>query len=288
MSEPEKPSEERDEMDMSIVIRCWDDDRVFRCVESVDEDVEVIVSTSSNPEFEEKLAAGGLTYCLAPRGNLSGVSNIGFASTKHDKVLITDSDTVFECGCIRRMHDALDEYGVVRAKLKFRHDAGVPFSRVVAEARDFVNSMPLVYTPGIAVRKDILPEIGGFLFNDPVPFAVDADLNYRIRSARIPVQYLDDAVIYHDPEGPKHDARAAFRIGRGCMISAVHLSNHSRFGHRRPWVIARELKGVKPQHLRTMLRTKGVSTLSYQLLWDLLFYSGMIRESLVGKLGRED
>jgi len=271
-------------MDMSIVIRCWDDERVFKCVDSIDEDVEVIVSTSENPKFQGKLAARGINYCLVPRGNLSIVSNVGFAATKYNKVLITDSDTTFEKGCIRKMHDALDEHRVVRAKLRFKHRADMPFSRIVAEARDFVNSLPVVYTPGIAVRKDILPDIGGFLFNDPVPFAVDADLNYRIRKARISVRYLDDAVIYHDAESLRHDINAAFRIGRGCMVSAVHLSGHDGSGGQRPRIIARELKGVKPQHFREILHKRGLPILSYQLLWDLLFYGGMIHQSFISRL----
>lgn len=271
-------------MDMSVVIRCGDDERVFRCVDSIDEDVEVIVSTSPNPGFQKKLAARGIDFRLAPRGNLSIVSNVGFEAASYDRVLITDSDTAFEKGCIRRMHDALEKHRVVRAKLEFKHDKSVPFSRVVAEARDFVNSLPLVYTPGIAVRKDILPDIGGFLFNDPVPFAVDADLDYRIKRARIFVGFLDDAIIYHDAENLMHDLRAAYRIGGGCTASAVHLSGSDNLGGQRAPVKAVDLKGVRFWHFKEIFHTRGISVLSYQLLWDLLFYGGLMRQSLVCRL----
>ena len=264
-------------MNISIIIRCGDDERVFKCIESIDEDVEVVVSISENPVLQEKLSSKGIPYCLVPRGNLSVVSNIGFNQTKNDRVIITDSDTIFEKGCIGRMHDALDDFRVVRATLKFKDSLNVPFSKIVAKARDYVNSLPLVYTPGIAVRKSLIPDIGGFLFNDPVPFAVDADLNHRIKCAGIPVKFLKDAVLYHDAEGVFHDMKAAFRIGKGCMTSAIHLSGYAMFNGQKPADILRELKGVRLYHLPELVRTKGIRILFYQMVWDALFYSGVIR-----------
>ena len=267
-------------MDMSIVIRCDDDERVFQCVDSVGEDVEIVVSTSGGPEFLERLSSAGITYCQTPRGNLSIVSNLGFARTRHDRVLITDSDTTFGKGCVREMYHALDAHKVARSRIVFRRSGAQPFSGIIAEARDYVNSLPLIYTPGIAVRKDILPDIGGFLFNEPVPYAVDADLNYRIKRAKLAVGYPRKAVLYHDAESLWHDARAAHRIGRGCMISAISLSAHCRSDGKRPRDIARELKGVKPSQLKNVLSTKGPSVFCYQIFWDSLFYAGMTREYL--------
>jgi glycosyltransferase involved in cell wall biosynthesis len=265
---------------MSVVIRCGDDERVFKCIESIDEDVEIIVSTCDNSAFQRKLDARSLDYVVSPRGNLSVVSNIGFDAAKYDRVLITDSDTTFEKGCIFKMFQALDEYKVVRAKLRFKERSDLSLSRVVAEARDYVNSLPLVYTPGIAVRKDLLPDIGGFLFNPPVPYAVDADLDYRIKNSKIPVKFLDDAVIYHDAEDLKHDMKAAYRIGRGCAVSSIHLPNLIKTSDKNHWATVKKLKGVKFRNYRDVLDRKGTVVLAYQLLWDTLFYAGAVHQSL--------
>jgi GT2 family glycosyltransferase len=264
-------------MDLSIVIRCGDDERVFDCIRSIDEDVEIMVSTSENPEFQSKLEARGIHYCLSPRGNLSKVSNIGFNHVKHERVIITDSDTIFEKGAIKEMYLALDEYDVVRAKLRFLADEKKHFSKIVAEARDYVNSLPLVFTPGIGIKKGIIKRIGGFLFNDPVPFAVDADLDYRIKQAKIPVKYLSNAVVYHDAESIRHDMKAAYRIGVGCMTSAIYLSRQIHNNQKHPRKIVSELKGVKTRHLRDVIRKKGAGVFAYQIFWDFLFHFGKNR-----------
>src|SRR5271157_3975101 len=143
----------REKMDLTVVIRCGDDYRVFNCIDSIDEDVEIIVSTSENAALEAALSNKGIKYCLSPRKNLSLTSNVGFVNATYDKVFITDSDTLFEPGCLRKIFDALDTFKVARAKIRFPIDPLVPWSRVVAEARDFVNSLPLVYTPGVGVRR---------------------------------------------------------------------------------------------------------------------------------------
>ncbi len=261
-------------MDLSVVIRCNDDERVFDCIESIDEDVEIIVSTSENPVFQAKLESRSISYCLSPRGNLSRVSNIGFNKAKYDKVIITDSDTVFKEGSIREMYLALDHYKVVRARIEFVSDKNKFFSRTIAEARDFVNSLPVVYTPGIGVRKELVADVGGFLFNDPVPFAVDADLDYRIKKAGLSVKYLDSAVLYHDAEDIFHDLKAAYRIGAGCMTSAIYLSKQMQNIKLAPRKIAHELKGVKLSCLGDIIRQKGLRVFLYQIIWDIFFYAG--------------
>ncbi len=264
-------------MDLSVVIRCGDDERVFRCIDSIDEDVEVIVSLSAEEDLQDKLEDAGVRYYLSPRKNLSRTSNIGFENASHNRVIMTDSDTTFERGCIRRLNDALDTHKVARAGIKFLVDSTVPFSYLVAEARDYINSLPLVYTPGIAVRKDILPDIGGFLFNDSVPYAVDADLNYRIRKAGIPVAWLTNEVfIRHSAENIKHDLNAAFRIGTGCRVSFENLRDYRQYSD----IPRNALKGVRTRRIPDVFRKKGLGVGIYQILWDLYYYMGYTHQLL--------
>ena len=259
-------------MDLSIVIRCSEDERLFRCIESIDEDVEIVVSISENADFQKKLKEKKIKYCISPSGNLSLTSNIGIKNSRFDRVIITDSDTVFEPGCIRLMNEALDEYSVVRARLLFRTDDRIGSSEVVASARDYVNSKELAFTPGLGIKKDLANSVGGFIFNDIVPFAVDADLNNRIRKKGVVVKYLYEAVIEHCAESYHHDLRAARRIGRGVAISANSLSNFYPDSSVRR--LKHELKAVHYNDYIQIIRQKGPRTFFYQLMWDLCFYMG--------------
>ncbi len=267
-----------------MVIRCNSDERVFRCIESIDEEADVVVAIGENPILQERLHARDVRYCVVPKGNLSIASNAGFDLASSQKVIVTDSDTVFERGCVRLLARALDDYKVARARLVFRSSPEIPFSDIVGEARDYVNSLPVVYTPGVAVRRDLLRDIGGFLFDDPVPFAVDADLNHRIQAAGIPVAYLKDAILYHDAESLFHDIKAAYRIGRGCRISAVQLSNSTP--SQNPRTVQRRLKGVKVGQLLDVANKKGPSVFAYQLLWDSIFHMGGAVEQIAEAVTR--
>lgn len=266
------------------MIRCGDDDRVFRCIDSIDEEVDVVVSISENRSLQRRLEDRGVRFCLSPRRNLSKTSNMGFEEAKHDKVFITDSDTILERGCLARVYKALDKAPVVRAKLKFRHNSDVFLSRIVAEARDYVNSMPLAFTPGLGVQRELLPRIGRFLFNDQVPYAVDADLDYRIKNSNVPVVFLEDAILYHDVESVKHDLKAAYRIGKGCIISASWLSSTGRF-YGSKYQIVKQLKAVKMKHWRDIVVRKGLFVLLYQFLWDMSFFTGRNIQWLLQTLG---
>lgn len=261
-------------MDLSVVIRCCDDERVFKCIESIDEDVEIIVSLCENKLIQDNLEEMNIRYCVVKKGNLSLTSNAGFKVASHRKVIITDSDTIFSKKCIKMMYTALNKYKVVRARIIFQKKDQDIFSRIAAEARDYVNSLPVVYTPGIGVAKELIHEIGGYLFNDPVPFAADADLNFRINNAKIPFKYLNSACIIHVPIPVKHDLRAAFRIGSGCALSAFIL--HKKYPSHSEFQIRKSLKGVKFKHYFPLYRKYGALVLIYQIIWDFFFFTGQI------------
>ena len=268
-------------MNITIVIRCCHDFKVFDCIKSVDEDVEIIVSMCQNQQIQEKLEEKGIRYCISPKGNLSITSNNGFKLATFEKVIITDSDTQFAPNCIKKIYNALDDFKIVKAKIIFKSNPESRFSDIIAEARDYVNSLPVIYTPGIGVRKEIITYIDGFLFNEKVPFAVDADLTYRVKKAKIPAKCIHSANIIHKPEKLLHDLRAAFRIGGGCMSSALTLSTiyNTKIGR-----IFYSLKGVKPNLYFDLIRKKGMKIFIFQLIWDAFFYLGALLTLLFNKI----
>lgn len=255
----------------SIVIRCKDDERVFDCITSIDEDVEIIVVMNENPDLQQRLDGIDVICRISAPGNLSVVSNIGFETATTDKIIITDSDTVFGKGCIYQMILGLDSYDIVKAPLRFGRNTDL-LSYEVAEARDYVNSLPVVYTPGIAVSRDLPDRIKGFLFDNTIPFAVDANLNFRIQRGGIPVLYLRDVWIEHSAENVQHDLNAARRIGAGCRESAKRLiCLYPELTERE---IGGALKGVKFRHYPDLLGKKGIRVFIYQIIWDINFYAG--------------
>lgn len=226
---------------------------------------------NKNRKLIQRLEKQGVICCISPPGNLSIVSNIGFDASTSDKVIITDSDTTFSKNCIREMITGLETYDVVRAPLRFKKSKAF-LSHEIAEARDYVNSMPVVYTPGIGVTKHLPSYIKGFLFDDAIPFAVDANLNYRIQKENLPVLYLRNIWIEHDSEDIHHDLHAARRIGSGCRQSVNNL--HKLYPLEKKRKIGKSLKGVKLCQYPDILRKKGICILIYQTLWDLYYYVG--------------
>lgn len=259
----------------SVVIRCKDDMRVFPCIDSIDYNVEIVVVMNENPELESKLQEIGVTCKISPPGNLSVVSNVGFSEATSDKIIITDSDTLFGKDCIHACISGLDRYDVVRAPLRFSRAKNI-LSREIAEARDYVNSLPVVYTPGIAVIRRLPELIGGYLFDDAIPFAVDANLNYRIQREQIPVLHLSGVWMTHAAETVRHDLKAARRIGAGCRESSKRLAVLYPEIPRKQ--IGKSLKGVNVSHYPDILTKKGVRVLAYQALWDLEYYYGYYLE----------
>lgn len=263
-------------MNLSVVVRCGDDKRVLDCVSSIDENVDVVVALSSNEVLQAELEDAGFRYCLTPRGNLSMTSNIGLEHARYDRAIITDSDTWFEPGCISSICEGLKDHPVVRAPIRFQHGDSLP-SQMVAQARDFVNTLPLSFTPGLGIDKGIRERIGGFIFNDAVPFAVDADLDFRLRRAGIRPRFVDRC-IYHSRESLSHDLRAAYRIGSGCCTSYLYHRCDSGNG-----IKCRSLKAVPLSRLPDVVRRKGLAVATYQLVWDTVYWTGFIRRYARGR-----
>ena len=258
-------------MDMTLVVRCGSDPKVFDCISSVDEDVEILVSSIPDPDFEDRLRESGVNVCTSPSGNLSVASNTGIMSASFDKVFLTDSDTILAKGCLSTVYELLDEYPVVCARIVFEDD-GTRLSRRVADARSFVNSKKLAFTPGLGFDRRVAGSIGGYMFDDDVPFAVDANLDFRLKHNGSPVSYGSTATIQHSMESVRHDMVAARRIGAGVQKGAERLE--IMYPDVPFKEIRRSLKAVHWNDYPTIISQYGLGTALYQAVWDLNFYIG--------------
>ncbi len=266
---------------LSIVIKCSDDWRVFRCLRSIDEDVDVVVSLTPNRQIEEKLKKQKVKFCLTPKGHLSLTSNVGTANTWYSKVIIMDSDSVFEQGAIRKIYQGLLHHDVVKPKIIFRSDNSFA-SNILSSGRDFENTKKLVaYTPGLGINKRIVSEIGGFYFNEKITWSEDSELNFRLKKANIPIFPVDDAVIYHDPVTIVQEFRGAFQFGVGKRQAVVYSgreNNEDLIHYFKDLLHGRQLSyGLR------LLSKAGLSVLVYMIVWKTFYYAGYYYQRISNK-----
>lgn len=250
---------------ITIIIRCSDDERLFRCLRSIDKRVEVVVSLTPNLKIENKIKKMGLKYCLTPKGNLSITTNAGLKLVKNKKFIVMDSDSFFKKGAVRQIDEALDKALVVKPKVIFLHRKSNPFSKLIAEGRDFEYSQkPKAYSPGLGLRKELKERVGGYFYHPHIRWTDDGDLNRRIEEAKIPVYYLPKAIIYHDPISLKKDLQSAFKYGVSTMegLKTVGKTKSVNF----------------PKYFGQVYQKKGFVVAVYMIFWRFLFLLGMLFE----------
>ena len=203
---------------VSIVIPCSDDPLIGRCLESIDENIETIVSLNApSSQVLEILAMYPNTKTITSQ--IKGIArayNLGIESATHDRILLMDSDCVFSQGTIARMDDLASEYSVVKGKVQFQHNNKV--SEVVARLREFTTSDQInAYSPPLLFDRRIIDQIG-YYFHPSLIWSEDADFDRRVKQAGIPIGYDPEATILHKPLTIPDDLRSAFFYGVGRQI----------------------------------------------------------------------
>lgn len=72
--------------------------------------MEIILSLTENKEIKEISENLGIKYLIVPKDNLSITSNLCFKDNKYNKVVISNSDTIFEKRCIKKFNNALEKF----------------------------------------------------------------------------------------------------------------------------------------------------------------------------------
>lgn len=256
-------------MKLSIIIKCSDDERIFRCLKSIDEDVEVVVAMTPNKKLENRFKQMGIKYCITPKGNLSVTSNAGIRLATHDKFIIMDSDSVFKKRCIRKLNEKLESNLVVRPRIVFLMQKNSLLSQVLANGRDFENRKELVaYTPGLGLRKELTKHIGRFFFQEKVCWSEDSELDNRIKEAKIPICEVPEAVVYHDPVTLRHELRGAFQFGVGKRQAVVFS------GEEGVSLLKNFLQGNQLKYGLALFREKGILTVLYMVVWKFFYNLG--------------
>jgi len=252
---------------LSIVIPCADDVRIKQCIESIDENVEIIaVLNGASKEVEGIVKGYKLKIVRLPERNLAKALNVGIEKARNRKVILIDSDCVFQKGAIKKVYKALENNSIAKGKVVFQSNSFV--SQVIAKTRDYVYyNPPKPYNPFLGVRKDVKDLIEGYYFDENIYWTEDADLNSRLKIAEIKVKYVFSAKAFHPPLTLKYDLRSAFRYGIGKRIRVVKGKSSGL--------------GTHFESIPDLVSKKGILPGIYYFFWSVSFASGYLYQILV-------
>lgn len=258
-------------MELSIIIPVKDDIRIKNCIESIDEQVEVIVAmNSATKEVKAIVEELNVKAVSIPEANLSKAYNKGIEAATFDRVLLMDSDCIFQKGTIRKLYNGSLMAKLSKGKVVFTHNSFG--SRVVSKVREFTTSDYCnAFSPPLILHKSIKEDIG-YYFNPSLKWEEDFDFNRRVFENNVKIYWDKTAEIYHPPLSIIQDLRSAYNygVGHGIGIKAGIFSNDVR----------------KPRNVRKAIRSqckvirkkKGLLAQVYYFCWLKCYHYGEKKE----------
>jgi len=252
-------------MDLSVVIPVHDDIRVERCVNSIDENVEVVLALNRPTEEVKGIAKKlGVKSVNVPEQNLGMCYNYGMDASTSENVLFMDSDCVFAPRTIERVYSAKTSHpdALIRGNVVYLTDSIQ--SRITKAGRDVTTiNVPYAFIPLLLLDKGVFSRINdGRRFAEDVGWTADYEFELRRSKAGIPLAQVPEARIFHDPMTIASDLRSAFKYGTGKRIRHERTGEHTNF-----------LEVLKEPILRGF-REGGFVAGAYLIVWKSALYSG--------------
>ncbi|WP_062650026.1 glycosyltransferase family 2 protein [Streptomyces maremycinicus] len=203
----------------SIVIALRDDVRILQCIESVDEDVEIVLALNGATDEIRRLLdehPGPLTVTEIPdAGNLGAAYNAGAEAARGRYLLLMDSDCTFAPGVLRMMAEAVVTDPVVKGQVVYG-ETGSLLSRLTARVREYDEGEYVsALSPPLIYDRAIVEHIGGYHFDPLIHWCEDREFDFRLQLAGIPVRHVPEARIFHDAQHGLQNMRSYFRYGVG-------------------------------------------------------------------------
>jgi len=255
---------------ISVLIRTQNK-RVFDCIYSIKNTSptsKIIVSTIPNKSLVKQISKLKIKYCVVSKKNGSMTTNRGLELVQTSKVLITDSDTIFDKNCIKLLDGALDKYDVVKPHIIFQNNGSLK-SILIANLRTYFNSKSRkMYTPGLAFKMSIKYRIGGYYFDNKVAWSEDSEFSNRVEKNMLKTNVVKNAKLFHPSIKLGHDLASAFLTGAKKLDTKTFAE-----------IIFNRLKTY-----REIFEQFGVNTFIYGLVWYVFFDCGKLSKHL-GKIG---
>jgi len=205
----------------SIVIALKDDIRILKCMDSIDEDVEVVLALNGTPshicdKIRDHPKRPVLTQNGEP-GNLGAAYNAGIEAASKRYILLMDSDCLFGPGTIGKMASLATRYPVVKGQVTYGIAPGL-VSKLIARIREFdEGDYVSALSPPLIYDRELSRKIGGH-FSSLIHWCEDREFDFRMQMANIPVLYEGSATIHHDAQVGIQDLRSYWRYGIGEAI----------------------------------------------------------------------
>lgn len=257
-------------MELSIVIPVKDDIKITECINSIDEDVEVVVAMNDpSDEIIDIVNKLGVKSVHLPEANLSKAYNAGIEAATYDKVLLMDSDCVFEKGTIRKLFLGSRRAKLSKGRVVFTYDTIQ--SKIVSRVREFTTSdFCNAFSPPLILDKSVKEDIG-YYFNPLLKWEEDYDFNKRVFENKVKIYWDRSAVIYHPPLSMKSDLRAAYNYGSGHGIglnAGVFTDDSNRISKEQ------KKKNRKAQY-KVIRKQKGICAFLYYVMWHKKYVKGV-------------
>lgn len=259
-------------MEVSIVIPVKDDIRIKECIDSIDEDVEIVVVLNDASEEVNKIVSKlDVKIVRIDEANLSKAYNAGIMNATYENILLMDSDCVFEKGTIKKLYNGLEHARLSKGMVVFKRK-GIN-SNIVARVREFTTTdFCNAFSPPLAFKKDIINEIG-YYFNPKLKWEEDFDFNIRVKKSRLNIYWDKSAKIYHPPLSFRSDLRSAFNYGTGHGVGIkeeIYKTNS---------ISKEQKKKIKRYQKKYLMAKKGILCWLYYKVWGIYYKNG-IKHSL--------
>lgn len=210
-------------LDLTIIIPCASDTRIKYCIQSIyktcPDDIEVLVSLNNASKEVKDILKNfqNIKTCEIKESNLSKAYNNGIKRASRNNILLMDSDCIFAPKTIDLLWEGLKYAELSKGLVIFQTNNLM--SKIIGRVReytttDFVNA----YVPPLAFSKAVKNFIGGYYFNEKMPWSGDGEFEHRIRQAGLKIHYNPKAVIHHASLSFFRDIKSGFRYGRGRRI----------------------------------------------------------------------
>lgn len=255
----------------SVIIPVKDDVRVTACIDSIDEEVEVVLALNgASPEVKEisRTHPRGLVSVEIAEPNLGAAYNAGAEMASGRYLLFMDSDCLFAPGTIRALVREVVQHPVAKGRVKFAAGDSA-LSRIVQNSRTFqIADHVNAYSPPLIYDRTIIPAMGGYHYSSLIHWEEDREFDFRLQLAGLSVVYLPDAVVHHAAQDGVSDLRSGFRYGLGEGIGqelGLFIT---------PSLLWRLWNDVTS--IAQVARRKGLKTAAYRTAWLMSYHLGTL------------
>lgn len=258
--------------DISIVIRCSNDKRIYDCLKSIGTCVGeiLVVLNYPTPEVENIVRNFGCRVVKVNSRNMPFLQNRGIEAARFEKVLLMDSDCIFTVGAIDKIASALDKHKVVRGQLVYIEKNSI-IPDVIQRFRNLIGArLDIAHSPLLGIRKSIKKDIGGYYCDESILWSDDYEMHLRLVEAGIEIYGMPHAIAFNQRNSLWRELKGAMRYGMGGSLIDKKRKKQPLYTQRNSWI-----------KFSNVWRQQGILTALYYLfLFQPFFLLGYLCERL--------